>query len=198
MDHGERADAIGNAERLGPMAPGDMSEAQRAAVEAFTAGRGYPPLGPFWVLLRSPEVMLRTKALGDYLRLRNSLPKAISELAIIYTARQWTQQFEWLHHAQFAREAGLAEEIIEAIADGRRPERMSPAEAAAYDLAAELQANRRVSDRTYGRALEQFGEQGLVDLVGVQGYYTMLAMAMNVARTKLPDGTAEPLTRFPE
>lgn len=195
-----RHDQTGNGgrhERLGPMHEAAMSAAQKAAVTAFTAGRGYPPLGPFWVLLRSPEVMLRTKALGDYLRLGNSLPKAISELAIIYTARQWSQQFEWLHHAQFARDAGLADEIIAAIADGRRPAAMSEMEAAAYDLAAELQHTHRVSDATYARAIAAFGEQGVVDLVGVQGYYTMLAMVMNVARTALPEGTPEPLERFP-
>lgn len=198
MSHGESKRVGASPERLGPMRPEQMSDAQKAAVEAFTAGRGYPPIGPFWVLLRSPEVMQRTRALGDYLRLRNCLPKAISEMAIIYTARQWTQQFEWMHHAHYATEAGLAEAIIDAIADGRRPQTMSEAEAAAYDLASELQTTRRVSDQTYARAVAHFGEQGVVDLVGVQGYYTMLAMAMNVARTKLPEGTPEALARFPE
>jgi 4-carboxymuconolactone decarboxylase len=103
-----------------------------------------------------------------------------------------------MHHAHYAKEAGLAEDIIDAIADGRRPQIMSEAEAAAYDLASELQTTRRVSDQTYARAVAHFGEQGVVDLVGVQGYYTMLAMAMNVARTKLPEGTPEALARFPE
>jgi 4-carboxymuconolactone decarboxylase len=193
LDHGERLP-----ERLPPLPEDALSEAQRAAVQAFTAGRGYPPLGPFWVLARSPEVMLRAKALGDYLRYRNALPKAVSELAILVTARTWTQGFEFHHHAIFAREAGLGEAIIAALADGRRPDAMSAAEAAAYDFATELQVNKRVSDLTYARALAAFGEQGVVDLVGVQGYYTMLAMAMNVARTRLPDGVIDPLARFPE
>ena len=113
------------AERLPPMAEADMTDEQRQATEAFSAGRGYPPLGPFCVMLRSPEVMLRAKAMGDYLRYRNRLPKDVSEMVILQTARGWTQSFEWLHHARYAREAHLDEAIIAAIADGRRPAVMS-------------------------------------------------------------------------
>lgn len=173
-----------------------MTEAQRAAAAEFSAGRGYPILGPFCVMLRSPEVMLRAKAMGDYLRYRNRLPKDISEMVILQTARSWGQDFEWAHHERYAREAGLADAIIKAIRDGRRPDAMSIIQATAYDFTAELGANKRVSDHTYARAVAAFGEAGVIDLIGVQGYYTMLAMMMNVARTKLADGE-EMLPRWP-
>jgi 4-carboxymuconolactone decarboxylase len=185
----------GSAERMAAIPESAWTAEQRAAVEAFSAGRGYAPLGPFWVMLRSPEVMLRAKAMGDYLRYRNQLPKDISEMVILQTARGWSQSFEFVHHAKYAREAGLAEAVIAAIADGRRPEGLVGAHAAAYEFTAELQANKRVSDVTYAKAVAAFGEPGVVDLIGVQGYYTMLAMMMNVARTPVE---GEPLARWPE
>ena len=184
-------------ERLPPIPVSEMTDQQKVASAEFSAGRGYTPLGPFCVMLRSPEVMLRAKAMGDYLRYRNRLPKDISEMVILQTARGWTQSFEWVHHERYAREAALAEPIIAAIRDGRRPEGLSVIQAAAYDFTAELQANKRVSDVTYARAVAAFGEPGVIDLIGVGGYYTMLAMMMNVARTSLAAGE-EPLPRWPE
>jgi 4-carboxymuconolactone decarboxylase len=184
-------------ERMGAIAEAEWTSEQRAAVEAFSAGRGYPPLGPFWVMLRSPEVMLRAKAMGDYLRFRNRLPKDISEMVILQTARAWSQSFEWTQHARYAREAGLADDIIAAIADGRRPDKLSAAQQTAYEFTAELQTNKRVSDSTYAKAVTAFGEPGVIDLIGLQGYYTLLAMMMNVARTPVASDDA-PLPRWPE
>jgi 4-carboxymuconolactone decarboxylase len=189
---------MAKAERLPPIAAEGMTREQRLAAEEFKAGRGYDPIGPFAVMLRSPEVMLRAKAMGDYLRFRNVLPKRVSEMVILLTAREWTQDFEWSHHYQYALEAGLAPAIIEAIADGRRPEAMTPEEAAAYDFAAELWRRRSVSDKTYARALAAFGEPGVIDLVGVVGYYSLLAMMMNVARTAPDSSSGLPLRRFPD
>jgi 4-carboxymuconolactone decarboxylase len=183
-------------ERLPPIPEAQMTDAQRAAAQAFSAGRGYPILGPFSVMLRSPEVMLRAKAMGDYLRYRNRLPKDISEMVILQTARAWSQDFEWVHHERYARQAGLAVAIIDAIRDGRRPEGMSDDQAAAYDFTAELGTHKQVSDHTYARAVAAFGEPGVIDLIGVQGYYTFLAMMMNVARTKL-EADETPLPRWP-
>jgi 4-carboxymuconolactone decarboxylase len=184
-------------ERMPRIADHDMTDEQRQAAEQFRVQRGYPLLGPFAVMLRSPEVMLRAMAMGDYLRFRNVLPKRVSELVILMTARQWTQQFEWSHHYTYAVEAGLAAAIIEAVADGRRPERMAEDEAAAYDFSIELQHHKSVSDATYARALALFGERGIIDLVGLNGYYGFLAMMMNVARAP-PDGNGvRLLERFP-
>jgi 4-carboxymuconolactone decarboxylase len=175
-----------------------MTGEQKKAAEEFMAGRGYAVLGPFAVMLRSPEVMLHAKAMGDYLRFRNVLPKHVIEMVILMTAREWTQQFEWSHHYKFAMEAGLAPEVATAIAEGRRPSRLSDDEAAAYDFTLELHRTKRVSDTSYARALELFGERGIIDLVGLSGYYSFLAMMMNVARTKPEASHGEPLRRFPE
>jgi 4-carboxymuconolactone decarboxylase len=185
-------------ERMPPIARERMTEEQMRAADAFKAGRGYEPLGPFAVMLRSPEVMLRAKAMGDYLRFRNVLPKRVSEMVILTTAREWTQQFEWSHHLRYALEAGLAKEIIAAIADGRRPEAMREDEAAAYDFSIELHRRRSVSDATYARALAAFGEQGIIDLIGLNGYYSFNAMMMNVARTPVDHADGEPLRHFPD
>jgi 4-carboxymuconolactone decarboxylase len=185
-------------ERLPAIEDQDMTAEQRAAAEDFKARRGYAVHGPFSAMLRSPEVMLRASAMGDYLRFRNALPKRVGELVILVTAREWTQQFEWSYHFRYAMEAGLAREIAEAIAEGRRPDGMAEDEAAAYDFSMELHQRRSVSDRTYARALALFGERGIVDLVGINGYYSFLAMMMNVARTpaKAVEGVV-PLERFP-
>ena len=188
--------AKASSERLPPIPAHELTDEQQRATAEFSAGRGYPPLGPFCVMLRSPEVMLRAKAMGDYLRYRNRLPKDVSEMVILQTARGWTQSYEWVAHSKFAREAGLDEAIITAIADGRRPIALSEVQAAAYDFTAELQVNKRVSDPTYARAVAAFGEPGVIDLIGVQGYYTMLAMMMNVARTTVE--VADQLLRWPE
>ncbi len=185
-------------DRMPPLAAEALDAAQRKAVEAFTAARGTAPFGPFVPLLRSPEVMLRASALGEYLRYKNALPRKLGELAILVTARLWSQQFEWHHHRAFALEAGLAAETISALAEGRRPDGLAEEEAAVYDFLSELNANRSVSDASYARVLASFGERGIIDLVGIAGYYGLLAMAMNVARTPLPAGTAPPLSKMPD
>src|SRR5262247_3628865 len=177
---------MARAERLPPIAADKMTKEQRLAAEEFKAGRGYDLLGPFAVMVRSPEVMLRAKAMGDYLRFRNVLPKHVSEMVILLTARDWTQEFEWSHHYTYALEAGLAPAIIAAIAEGRRPQGMAEDEAAAYDFASELQRRKSVSDETFATARAAFGEPGVIDLIGIIGYYSLLAMMMNVARTE-PD-----------
>lgn len=185
-------------DRLPPIAAEKLTADQKKAAEEFTAGRGYPPRGPFGVMLRSPEVMLRAKAMGDYLRFRNVLPKRVSEMIILITAREWTQQYEWAHHYSFAVKEGLSKAVIDAIADGRRPATMSEDETAAYDFSIELQRRRSVSDATYARALELFGEQGIIDIVGLNGYYTFNAMMMNVARTASDVHEVPLLKHFPE
>jgi 4-carboxymuconolactone decarboxylase len=174
-----------------------MTAEQKKAADEFKASRGYALLGPFSVMLRSPEVMLRAKAMGDYLRFRNVLPPHVRELVTLATAREWTQQFEWSHHYKHALEAGLPKAIIDAIAEGRRPDKMAQEEAAAYDFSIELHRHRSVSDATYARALELFGEQGIIDMVGLNGYYSMLAMMMNVARTPPDYADANLLEPFP-
>lgn len=181
-----------------PVIPLDqMTEAQRKAAEVFAAGRGTPVFGPFAALLRSPEVMLCAKAMGDHFRFHNALPRHLSEFVILITARQWTAQFEWTYHYPLALQAGLKSEIINSLAQGMRPEGMSSDEALVYDFCYELHRNHCISDATYAHALERFGEQGIIDMVGTVGYYTFLAMVMNTARTAWPKGEAPELPLFP-
>jgi len=166
---------------------------QKAAVE-FAAMRGQDVFGPFAVMLRSPEVMLRTAAMGDYMRYRTSLPRALNELIILITARHWSQQFEWYVHQPMALEAGLPQHVVSAVSKGRRPENMSSDESIVYDFTTELQRLQNVSDPTYARAAERFGEHGVIDMIGVAGYYSLLSMMMNTARTAVPvDSDVPPL-----
>jgi 4-carboxymuconolactone decarboxylase len=146
-----------------------LTAIQKKAVDEFVAGRGTPPVGPFIPLLRSPEVMLRAKAIGDYLRFKSVLPPKLSEFAILITAREWTQQYEWGIHSTIAVKAGLSAEIVKAVAEGTRPTGMSEDETIVYALCTELHRNKSVSDAIYSQALAKFGEQGIIDLVGING-----------------------------
>ncbi len=153
--------------------------------------------GPFVPLLRSPEFMTRLQKTGEYLRYQNALGARLGEMVILMTARCWTQQFEWFAHYPLALKAGLRAEVADAIAEGRRPSGMAQDEQAVYDFCDELMRTQGVSDATYARAVALFREQGVIDMVGITGYYTTLAMVMNVARTPLPEGQAPPLKALP-
>lgn len=184
-------------ERMPEISVDKMSAAQKKAAEEFLAGRGKPVTGPFIPLLRSPEVLVRAKAMGDYLRFKSALAPKLREFATLITAREWTQQFEWYHHSEFATEAGLNPAIIKAVAEGRRPEGMSDGEEIIYDFCTELHRNHSVSDTTYNKAITAFGEQGTIDLVSLTGYYTFVSMILNVNRTGPPKGVAPLLAPFP-
>jgi len=184
-------------ERMPPIPPERMTDAQKKAVEEFRAARNADVGGPFAPLLRSPEVMNRARAMGDYLRFKSVLPPRLSEFAILITARQWTQNYEWDAHSRIAQQAGLSADILAALAEGRRPDRMADDEEILYAFCTELQRNQSVSDATYARAVAKFGEQGVIDMVGISGYYTLLAMVLNTARTPVPAGRAPALAPFP-
>ncbi len=186
-------------DRMPPIPAETMTEAQKKAAAEFAANRKQEVFGPFAVLLRSPEVMLRAMAMGDYMRFRTVLPPRLNEFVIILTARHWTQQYEWNAHYRAALNAGLDPDIVKAVADGRRPDRMSEEEQIVHDFCTELFHNQSVSDAIYARAVEKFGEQGVIDMVGVAGYYTFLSFVMNTARTATPPGGATPpLVPFPK
>ena len=184
-------------DRMPPIPADKLTGAQKKAIEEFKAARSVDISGPFVPLLRSPEVMSRARAMGDYLRYKSSLPPRLSEFVILLTARRWTQQYEWNAHQPLALQGGLRGEIVKAIVDGRRPDGMAEDEDAVYSLWDEVQRNQSVSDATYARVLGKVGEQGVIDVLGITGYYTMLAMVMNTARTPLPDGTKPGLAPFP-
>ena len=121
----------------------------------------------------------------------------LTELAILINARHWTSNWVWTSHAPAAAKAGLKQAIITAIAEGRRPEGMAEDEAIVYDVCAELESNRSVSDATYARALAAFGEPGVVEIATIEGYYTYIAMVANVARVGAQPNATPPLERFP-
>ena len=173
-------------DRMPPIPREHWTEAQANAAEEFAQMRGQEVFGPFALMLRSPEVMLRAAAMGDYMRYRTSLPALLNEFIILLTARHWSQQFEWYVHQPAALKAGLSETIINAIAKGRRPDAMSSDEATVYEFTTELLRLQHVSDATFTKARERFGENGVIDMVGVAGYYSFLSMMMNTAQTAVP------------
>ena len=183
--------------RLPTIPPDQYTDQQKKAAEDFLAARKVPVFGPFEPLMYSPEVMSQARAMGDYLRYKSGVGNTLSELAILITAREWTQDYEWYVHAPIAAKAGIKPAIIEAIRDGRRPTGMSEDEEIVYDFSSELHKNKRVSDQAFARAEKRFGKPAVVDLVGINAYYTLLAMQLNTARYAMPkDGT--PLPRLPE
>lgn len=193
------AGAAAAQDRMPPIAKDKMTEAQKQAFNEVTSGpRGAGGAeGPFVPLLRSPELMSRLQKTGEYLRFHNSIGPKLTEFVILLTARQWTQQYEYDVHRVNGAKAGIKQETIDAITQGRRPGTMTPEEEIAYDFFTELSQNHGVSDPTYARAVAKFGEQGVVDMSALVGYYTTLAMIMNVARSPLPAGKTPPLAPFP-
>jgi len=180
-------------DRLPPIPADQLTDAQRRAAQAVIEGPRGALYGPFVPLLRSPELLENAQRMGEYLRYRSAIGVRLSELVILVTARQWNQSVEWAIHAPIAAQVGLPAQVIAAIARRERPENMLVDEAVVHDFCIELHQNKQVSDHTYGEALALFGEQGVVDLMGLNGYYTFLAMVMNTARTEMPVSSATPL-----
>jgi 4-carboxymuconolactone decarboxylase len=180
-------------DRLPPLDPRSWSDAQREAAEAIASGPRGSVYGPFVPLLRSPELLDCAQRMGEYLRYRSAIGTRLLELVILLVARFWDQQVEWAIHAPIALDVGIDAAIVAAIAQGRRPGAMSADEALVHDFSMELNVNRGVSDETFERARARFGEQGVVDLLGLNGYYTLLAMVMNGAQTAAPESHAPQL-----
>lgn len=188
---------VGAAERLPTIAPDHYTDEQKQAAAEFETNRHKPVFGPFEPLMHSPQLMSEARSMGDYLRYKSALGNTLSELAILITAREWSQDYEWYVHQPIALKAGISKDIVEAIADGRRPTTMSSDETMVYDFCTELQHNKRVSDSTFNRIETRFGKKGAVDLTGITAYYTLLAMQLNVAEYKLPED-GKKLSRFPQ
>jgi len=185
-------------ERMPALSPEKMSAAQRKAADALTAGPRGGVKGPFVPLLRSPELMDRLQKVGEYLRFQSSLEPRMSEFIMLIVSREWTQQFEWFVHVPLGRKAGLDEALIAALAERRRPARMREDEEVVYEFCDELLRTKGVCDATYLRAVEKFGETGVIDIVAVAGYFTTVSMVMNVAHTPPPeDASVAPLRPLP-
>lgn len=179
--------------RLAPLDLARLTPEQRAVADAIMSGPRGGLRGPFEPWLRSPVLADRAQKLGEYCRFSSSLPKDLSELAILMTGKRYRAQFEFWAHARLAREAGLPDDIIEAIRLGRPPRFRRDVERVIYDVISEYFATNRVSDATYKRAIDALGEQGLVDVVGTVGYYSLVSMTLNVFQLPLPAGEKEPL-----
>jgi 4-carboxymuconolactone decarboxylase len=181
-------------DRLPPIAPAAWNEAQRQAATALMAGPRGELRGPFVPLLRSPELFDRAQKLGEYLRYHCLVPQHLREFAILLVARHWRQGFEWYAHAQLAAQTGTPDDVIAALARGESLPALDPERALIRDFCVQLQQVQQVDDAVYARALALLGEAGVVDLCGLCGYYTLLAMVLNVARTPVPGDSPLPFT----
>jgi 4-carboxymuconolactone decarboxylase len=168
----------------GPRGGGDMSPEAVAAMLKR---------GPFNAWMRSPALGERLQAVGEHIRYNTSLPLRLNEFAILITARHWTSQYEWYAHYPLAMKAGLDPKIAADLAASKRPAGMKDDEAAVFDFCNELHRTKQVSQPVYKRAVSLLGEKGVIDLIGVSGYYTLVSMTLNVAEVPVPAGGKNPL-----
>jgi len=192
------------ADRFAVIQPDQMNAEQKKLFETIIAGPRAANYGadaaarvlkggPFNAWMRSPELGGRLQKVGEHIRFKSSIPKRLNEFAILITAREWTSQYEWHAHHGLAMKAGLDPSIADELALGKRPADMKEDEAAVYDFCIQLHRTKKVDDATFGRVKALFGEQGVVDLIGVSGYYTAVSMTLNVAEVPVPDGAPLPL-----
>jgi 4-carboxymuconolactone decarboxylase len=163
-----------------------MTPAQRTVADAIMSGPRKGMSGPFNAWLRSPELADRLQKVGEYVRFNSSLDKRLNEMAIIMTAQYWGSQYEWFAHAPLAIKAGLDPDIVAALGAGKKPDRMKDDEAIIWEFATQLRRDHSVDDAIYARAVDKFGENGVMDLVAVSGYYDVVSMTLNVARVSPP------------
>lgn len=179
--------------RIPMLEPDEMDAEQSAVFQAVVSGRRGRLVGPLRAAIHSPKLADRWQKLGEYLRFDTVLPLALSELAIILTARRWNSELEWMIHAQIAREAGLSDSVVDAIRDRRAPKLDDPAQREIYSFVCELQNEGRVSDATYAAVLVRWDVLGVVELTALTGYYVMVAMTLNTHRIPLPGGESPQL-----
>ncbi len=180
--------------RFKELVESDLTPEQLTVYREICAGpRGLvgPPTN---VLLRCPELARRTQKIGEYVRYNSSLPARISEFAIMIAARYWTAQYAWHAHCPLAIKAGLSPAIADRLAQGMRPDGMKDDEAAAFQFCAELHWNKGVSDATFDETIRHFGENGLVDLIGASGQYTLISMCLNINQKTIAGVASPPLT----
>jgi 4-carboxymuconolactone decarboxylase len=176
--------------RYTELSPAEMNPAQKAVVDEIVSGKRGRFGGPFQLLIRSPEVCKHLSRLGEYLRWGSSLSPALSELAICLTARSIRAQYEWHAHAPLAVEGGVPAAAIEAVRTGATPHFEAKDQALVYKLVTELIDTKRLSDASFAEGIAAFGEQGIVELGTIIGYYTAIGNALNVFQVGLPAGQA--------
>ena len=181
--------------RFVPLKADELTPPQKAWADMIAA----PPRNakfvnpPYRAYIRNPDLAPRLSALSDYLRWNTSLPPRLSELAILIAARQWTAQYEWFAHYPLALKAGLDPKVAADIAAGKRPDNMKDDEAALYDLAAALYRDKKVSDPIYRAALAKFGERGIMDIIGILGYYDLVSITLITMQAEAPNDSVPPL-----
>jgi 4-carboxymuconolactone decarboxylase len=176
-------------ERMPDIPEAQMSTEQKRIMNEIAAGPRGRIGGPFIPLMRSPELMSRLQKVGEYLRFQNTVGLRNSEFAVLIVARHWAQPVEWAIHRPIAEREGVLPATCDAIAEGRRPDNMTEDETLIYNVLEELRSNRSLSDVTYAQLRNRFGDQGVIDLVAHYGYYSLLAMTMNVTRTAVPENS---------
>jgi len=182
-------------ERFKPLTAEQMTPAQKQMSDSIQSGpRGAGLRGPFKALMRSPELGELVQRVGAHIRFKSSIPPALNELAILLAGRKWNAQVEFWAHREMGLKAGMRPEVADAIAAGERPDPITPDEAVVHDFCHELLHTTHVSDARFKAVVDRFGEQGVVDLVGALGYYSLVSMALNVDRVQLPEGV-EPLLK---
>jgi 4-carboxymuconolactone decarboxylase len=192
MPQASRAEDIA---RFAPLKAEELNPAQKAWADMIAV----PPRNakftspPYRAYIRNPDLAPRLSALSDYLRWNTSLPPRLSELAILITARQWTAQYEWFAHYPLALKGGLDPTVLSDIAAGKRPENMKDDEAALYDLVMALYRDKKVTDSVYKAALDKFGEHGMMDIIGIVGYYDLVSMTLITMQAGAPNDSVPPL-----
>ncbi len=179
--------------RMPPLKLEEMDDEQRRVVAKIEAGPRKGFYGPFVPLNYSPLLLDRVQELGLLCRFESSFPPKLSELLILISARYWTAQFEWYSHTEQALAAGVPAAAIEAIRVRGEPAFEDPDQTLIYAFANEYYSTKRVGDATFEAAVDRFGRRGVVDLVGIMGYYALIAMSLNIFEEPLPDGVAPPL-----
>ena len=172
--------------RLPPLEPHEMTPEQRRVHDEIANGPRGGVRGPFRVLVRSPGLADHVQKAGAYLRYESALPGKLRELAILVVARYWGAGFEWAAHAPIAESEGLDPAVIEAVRVGAAPDFADPAEAAVHAFCMEVLTAHEAVDATYAAALDLLGDEGLVDLVGLMGYYCLISFTLNVFRIEPP------------
>ena len=170
-----------------------MTAAKREVAAEIAAGPRGEVRGPFLALIHNPELARRVQALGEQLRWKSKLPPQLLELAVLVTARRWTCQFEWFMHEKLARKAGLDARIIEAVAQAKMPQQMGKEESLVHAFCLQAHTTGQVDDATFAAAKALFGLDGVLELLALNGYYSMMAMVLNSAGIPLPEDTEPPL-----
>jgi 4-carboxymuconolactone decarboxylase len=176
----------------------DIRSGPRSQLKTSSASRPGPIGGPFNVMLRSPGIGMLIQKLGGEIRFNSTLSGKLNELAIIITARHHTANYEWNAHCKLAQQRGLDPAVAQAIAEGREPAGMDADETLVYEFSRELHEKHGVSDAMFKRAFDRFGERGVVDLIAVNGYYTLVSFLLNVDQTPLPAGVTPALAPLPK